>query len=212
LEFCIFFLKIFFLYYLHEILFQVIWSDEKKWNLDGPDGSKSYWHDLRKEPLYFSKRNFGGGSVMLWGAFSSYGKLQLAFVSNRMNLNDYQKVLDTCLIPFFEEHNNNQLMFMHDNAAIHSSMSTKNWFCTHNIPLFPHPARSPDLNPIENIWGIMPRCVYANNIQYDNKTALKQAIITGWNNLENESLLNLVKSMPNRVYQLIQKKGGPINY
>ena len=43
---------------------------EKKFNLDGPDGSPYYWHNLRKEKQLFSKRLFGGGSVMVWGAFS----------------------------------------------------------------------------------------------------------------------------------------------
>ena len=43
----------------------VIFSDEKKFNLDGPDGNQYYWHDLRKEPQYFSKRASGGGSVMV---------------------------------------------------------------------------------------------------------------------------------------------------
>ena len=38
---------------------KIIFSDEKKFNLDGPDGWSNYWHDLRKEPQLFSKRQQG---------------------------------------------------------------------------------------------------------------------------------------------------------
>ena len=48
---------------------KIVWSDEKKFNLDGPDGIRYYWHDLRKEPKCFSKRAYGGCSLMIWGAF-----------------------------------------------------------------------------------------------------------------------------------------------
>lgn len=46
---------------------KIIFSDEKKFNLDGPDGFAYYWHDLRTEEKIFSKRQSGGGSVMVWG-------------------------------------------------------------------------------------------------------------------------------------------------
>jgi hypothetical protein len=44
---------------------KVVFTDEKKFNLDGPDGFACYWHDLRKEPQYKYSRNFGGGSLMV---------------------------------------------------------------------------------------------------------------------------------------------------
>ena len=47
----------------------IIFSDEKKFNLDGPDEIQCHWHDLRKEEPVFYKRPSGGGSVMIWKAF-----------------------------------------------------------------------------------------------------------------------------------------------
>ncbi|POM74340.1 transposable element Tc3 Transposase putative [Phytophthora palmivora] len=43
----------------------ITFSDEKKWNLDGPDGFQHYWRDLRKEPRHTKRRQAGGGSVMM---------------------------------------------------------------------------------------------------------------------------------------------------
>lgn len=43
----------------------VVFSDEKKFNLDGPDGYSYYFHDLRKEEIILSRRHSGGGSVMM---------------------------------------------------------------------------------------------------------------------------------------------------
>ncbi|VDO29163.1 unnamed protein product [Haemonchus placei] len=48
---------------------KVVFSDEEIFNLDGLDGNKRYWRDLRKEPVYFSGRNFVRGS--LWRGMHS---------------------------------------------------------------------------------------------------------------------------------------------
>ena len=67
---------------------QVTFSDEKKWNFDGPDGCRHYWHDLRKEKEIFSKRQFGGGTVMTWGYISLNGVGLMSYTSANMNSED----------------------------------------------------------------------------------------------------------------------------
>jgi hypothetical protein len=44
-------------------------------------------------------------------------------------------------------------IFQQDNASIHMSGHSLVWFAEKNIPLLDWPARSPDLNPIENLWA-----------------------------------------------------------
>lgn len=73
---------------------KVLFSDEKKFNLDGPDGVQYYWHDLRKEKEIQMSRNFGGGSLMVWGGFTFAGALPLAWITTRMSAADYVEVLE----------------------------------------------------------------------------------------------------------------------
>jgi hypothetical protein len=81
---------------------RVVFSDEKKFNLDGPDGYAYYWHDLRKEERIFSKRCFGGGSLMVWGCFGFSGG-RLTIFSGRIDSVAYTNMLESELLPFGEE-------------------------------------------------------------------------------------------------------------
>ncbi|GJQ75828.1 hypothetical protein Trydic_g17897 [Trypoxylus dichotomus] len=46
---------------------KVVFTDEKQFSVDGPDGFQHYWHNLRKEPKVISGRSQGGEGVMVWG-------------------------------------------------------------------------------------------------------------------------------------------------
>ena len=113
--------------------FKIIWSDEKKFNLDGSDGSRYYWRDLRKEPQVFSRRNFGGGSLMVLGAFTACGTLKLAYTSSHMDSIEYQTVLSNHLLPFLRGRKRQSFTFRQDNTKIHISRSTISWFQSHNV-------------------------------------------------------------------------------
>ena len=74
------------------------------------------------------------------------------------------------------------------------------------------PAKSPDLNPIENLWGILARHLYKNGRQYNSITELTAAIKESWDSIPDETLKNLVNSMQKRFIMVLQKKGIRISY
>lgn len=149
---------------------------------------------------------------MIWGAFSGFGKCQLAIVSHKMNSVDYQNVFEIHLRPHFHQFQAAKLIFMQDNAVIHRSKSTKEWLQTAKIPTLKWPAISPDLNPIENVWGILVRDVYDNARQYTTTKELETAILAAWDRLTMDTLENLIRSMPNRMKKVFKANGDVIDY
>ncbi len=72
------------------------------------------------------------------------------------------------------------------------------------------PANSPDLNPIENLWGIVKRKMrYARP---NNAEELKATIRATWALITPEQCHRLIDSMPHRIAAVIQAKGAPTKY
>jgi transposase len=189
----------------------VIFSDEKKFNLDGPDGLMCYWHDSRKSHLSVGRRVSGGGSVMIWGAFHSCGKSQLAILDGKQTSESYVKTLNNFLLPMIEENHQKSLIFQHDNAAIHTAHLTKLWLLLKNIKTMEWPAHSPDLNPIENVWGLLARRVYAEGRVFQSVKELKAVILHEWQTIEIEVMQNLLKGMQDRCLSVLNNKGQCIS-
>ena len=63
----------------------LIFSDEKRFSLDGPDCVCYYWADPNIVDKYFSKRPRGGDGWMVWAGVSSRGKTLLVFIYYNMD-------------------------------------------------------------------------------------------------------------------------------
>ncbi|GFU04748.1 HTH_Tnp_Tc3_2 domain-containing protein [Trichonephila clavipes] len=73
-----------------------------------------------------------------------------------------------------------------------------------------HSARSPDLNPFENVWDALGRQVAGRNYPPKNKNTLIRALTKEWDKLPQQLLDNVVQSMVRRVECCITLHGGHI--
>ncbi len=72
------------------------------------------------------------------------------------------------------------------------------------------PANSPDLNPIENLYGTVKRKM--RDTRPNNADDLKAAIKATWASITPEQCHRLITSMPRRSDAVIHAKGGPAKY
>jgi hypothetical protein len=115
---------------------------------------------------------------------SAQGPGVLCMVEERLNANIYIRILEEVILPsVIEVFPHNDFTFQHDNCSIHTSTLAQNWLRANVINVLSWPSRSPDINPIENVWGLMIKNMHRANIRPQNKPELINAIRNEWPNL-----------------------------
>lgn len=148
---------------------------------------------------------------MFWGAISANGTVCLEVVSHKINSEEYTSTLSATLLPILKK-KYKKFTFQQDNASCHVSKISRAWFGEHKINLLDWPPCSPDLNPIENVWGYLVHQVYPNFKSYSTIEELTKAVVQEWNKLNPDYISKLVNSMPDRLYQVIERQGKCTSY
>lgn len=152
----------------------------------------------------------GGGSIMVWGCISMKGTGFIRFTDGSIDSKEYIETMKDTMLPSARKLHGGYYVFQQDNAPCHRSRLSMQWFEENDVPLLPWPARSPDLNPIENVWSYMG----AKLAQSRPKTIHELRTMTSliWSDISIEHCQNLIRSMPTRVKQCLKAAGGVIDY
>ncbi|GFW51294.1 transposable element Tc1 transposase [Trichonephila clavipes] len=126
-----------------------------------------------------------------------------------------QRYIDEVLLPhvrLFRGAVGYKFVFMDDNATCHRTLAVQDCLDSEGIQRVVWPARSPDLNPIENAWEALRRQVAGRIYPPTNKNTLIRALTEEWDKLPQQLLDNVVQSMVRRVECCITLHGGHIPY
>ncbi|KAJ1304083.1 hypothetical protein OPQ81_008487 [Rhizoctonia solani] len=105
-----------------------------------------------------------------------------------------------------------EVIYQHDNASAHKAKACVNWLNNHGIKVMDWPPYSPNLNPIENLWAEIKRRLGTYEFPPRSIHELWERVQAEWDGIKPEYCRKLVESMPRRMKQVLDRKGGPTDY
>lgn len=139
-------------------------------------------------PEYLKERDRSGRITNnYWGAIGYEGPLtNLIEIEGRFNSVRYARVLRRNVIPMMNRflEDGAPRIFMHDNSPVHTADVVMTLLSRQRFEVMDWPPKSPDLNPIENVWSHME---YGwPQIHPRNAENLHAVVQDRWNALHNE--------------------------
>ncbi len=192
---------------------KVLFSDESKFCISFGNQGPRVWRKSgeAQNPCCLKSSVKFPQSVMIWAAMSSAGVGPLCFLKSTVNAAIYQEILEHFMLPSADKlYGDTDFIFQQDLAPAHTAKGTKSWFNDHGVTVLDWPANSPDLNHIENLWGIVKRKM--RDTRPNNADGLKATVKETWASIPPQQCHKLITSMPRRIEAVIKAKGAPTKY
>ncbi len=192
---------------------KVLFSDESKFCISFGNQGPRVWRKSgeAQNPCCLKSSVKFPQSVMIWAAMSSAGVGPLCFLKSTVNAAIYQEILEHFMLPSADKlYGDADFIFQQDLAPAHTAQGTKSWFNDHGVTVLDWPSNSPDLNPIEHLWGIVKRKM--RDTRPNNADDLKATVKETWASIPPQQCHKLITSMPRRIEAVIKAKGAPTKY
>uniref|UniRef100_A0A8C7DLD9 Transposase n=1 Tax=Oncorhynchus kisutch TaxID=8019 RepID=A0A8C7DLD9_ONCKI len=190
----------------------VLFTDESRFTLSTCDRRDRVWRRRGERSAacnILQHDRFGGGSVMVWGGISLGARTALHVLARgSLTAIRYRDEIVRPLVRPYAGAVGPGFHLMQDNARPHVAGVCQQFLQEEGIDAMDWPACSPDLNPIEHIWDIMSHSIHHPQTVQE----LADALVQVWEEIPQENIRHLIRSMPRRCREVIQARGGHTHY